>query len=384
MSEGGVVRLPARDKRLRPLESEGVDGFSGQDIPTIKWIIPGVLVEGGVTLFSGQGGKGKSLLCMQMQAALATGQHWLGIEVDRMSSLALYCEDERIVLHRRFEDIRIHYGVDFSDLELARFKSRVGEQNELMRFWGKKQDEGEITGFFRQVAEEIENWGVRVLIVDTVADCFGGNENFRSQVRTFVNKMRQLVLANRGGVILNAHPSRAGLADGSGLSGSTGWENSVRGRINLTEPRRGQDEDGEDAEPSKERILKVMKNNYGPAGTKWRLTWDRGVFTRTDGTGPLGTVERLELRGKLMEAARYLVSQGARPILDANPANSLINLARKLPSCREIPWTVLRKIQDGLVEESQLEKVPLGPKSKIRIYVRPNGMTFPEEQESLV
>jgi hypothetical protein len=58
------------------------------------------------------------------------------------------------------------------------------------------------------------------------------------------------------------------LTDGTGRSGSTGWNNSGRWRCNFTQVK-----DDDDL-----RQLEIVKNNYGPRGEKVRLRWERGVF----------------------------------------------------------------------------------------------------------
>src|SRR6185436_8386954 len=67
-------------------------------------------------------------------------------------------------------------------------------------------------------------------VIDNVADVFGGSEIDRSQVRQFVALMRQIAIASNGYVIMSSHPSLAGIASKTRLSGSTQWHNSVRAR----------------------------------------------------------------------------------------------------------------------------------------------------------
>lgn len=380
MADRAVNLHEARKSRPTPFQSGTFADFDGRDVPQVKWLIPGVLVKGGVTLFSGQGGKGKSLLVMQLQAAAATCQDWLGMptQAEPVPSFALYCEDEADVLHGRMDAIRKHYGVNWADLEPCRFVSRVGYNNELMRFWGRNREEGEATALLQQVREEVVNWGARIVIIDTVADTFGGNENIRSQVRTFVNALRALVLPVGGGVILNAHPSRAGLSDGSGLSGSTAWEASVRARINLTEPKKQDSDDDAEQEPTRERILKVMKSNYGPAGQRWRLLWDDGVFIRADAKST-SQMERLDAKNKLLAAARYYVSRGFHLSSLHGTKASLTAKAVELPSCKDIAFSALKWAQEKLEEEGQLVPVDIGPQSRRRRYIRPSDMVYPDE-----
>ena len=101
-----------------------------------------------------------------------------------------------------------------------------------------------------------------LIALDTAADMFGGNENDRSQVRQFIGLLRGLAITANAGVLLASHPSLSGITTDSGLSGSTGWHNSVRSRLYFKAAKAAE---GDKANPDL-RELEVRKNNYGPSG----------------------------------------------------------------------------------------------------------------------
>jgi RecA-family ATPase len=108
-----------------------------------------------------------------------------------------------------------------------------------------------------------------LVIIENAADVYGGNEVDRTNVTRFMRTLLgRLTVPCESTVMLIQHPSVSGLNDGTGRSGSTGWNNAGRWRNNFT---RVKDEDGL-------RQFEVVKNNYGPEGEKVRLRWDRGVF----------------------------------------------------------------------------------------------------------
>jgi RecA-family ATPase len=88
------------------------------------------------------------------------------------------------------------------------------------------------------------------------------------QVRQFVGLLRGTALKENVSVILLAHPSLTGLASGSGTSGSTAWNNSVRARLYLEA----------DDKDKNARVLKFMKSNYRPKGEPMRLIYRNGLF----------------------------------------------------------------------------------------------------------
>jgi RecA-family ATPase len=370
----------ARAARARPFIVKSLSEYQEKAVPRRDWLIPSILLRRSITLFSGDGGVGKSLAVMQLQVAAALGVDWLGIPIaEPISSFGFYCEDDEDELHRRFDQICRFYGATFADLEdRVRFASRVGEpDNELVEFRGRQEfSKPTKTATYGQIMDEVENWGTQLVILDTATDIFAGNENIRYQVKAFVNLIRAYALVNNGGVILNSHPSKSGMSDGSGFSGSTAWNGAVRNRLYLTAPKPKDDEDGR----TDDRMLKVMKSNYGPFGEKMRLRWQEGVFIRTDGPSVSGSiVDRLDAKAKLLAAARYLIERGANLSPDAQVRTSLVVLARTLPSCRDISWGVLRNAQDVLLAEKSLVIVEMGPPSKRRKYVRPDNMVYAGE-----
>ena len=111
------------------------------------------------------------------------------------------------------------------------------------------------------------------MILDTLADLHSGQENDRTVARQFIGLLRGLAIRYDTTVVLLAHPSLTGMSTGSGLSGSTAWNASVRSRLYLERV-----EDGTDEPNANRRRLVVKKANYGPVGSEISLTWQDGVF----------------------------------------------------------------------------------------------------------
>jgi RecA-family ATPase len=173
-------------------------------------------------------------LAQQLLTATAIGSNWLGLATTPVRSIGFFCEDPEDELHRRQDDINRYYGCDFADLGNTRWMPRFGENNILMSFSGGV---GQLTELFRQLLTAARRFEAHLVIVDTVADTFGGNENDRGQVRQFVQGCLGRIARDLDGcVVAIAHPSRAGLATGTGDSGSTGWNNSFRSRLVLEDP----------------------------------------------------------------------------------------------------------------------------------------------------
>ena len=363
---------------LAPFHTIDPRDWKGKPVPPRRWLVPDMLIRGYVTLLNGDGGVGKSLLAQQLATALALGRPFLGMatQPQPVPVLAVFCEDSADELHFRQDRINAHLGCDWDDLGHLTLVSRVGLANELMVFG--RHDVGEETAFYQQIDTRIRDSGAQLTIVDTAADTFMGNEIIRPQVRQFINALARLAMINDGAVLLTGHPSLTGLSSGSGLSGSTAWHNTVRGRLYLTQPPAP---DGGDEETSDARILKLMKSNYGPAGNKLKLRWRDHVFVLENEAGgaPADFVDRLEIDNAVLAGLRKLVGDGALIAADPDAPSGLANKVRRLPSCRRWSWASIVAAQERLLGRGKIVKVEMGPPSKRRIYVRPHDMRLPGE-----
>jgi RecA-family ATPase len=259
----------ARLQIIRPTE------FQGLLVPARQWIVPDWIPRGCVTGIYGDGGVGKSLVAMQLQTAACVNKPWLSrpIAETDIRSLGFYCEDDKEELWRRQAAINNHYGCQFKDLTGCDWVSRVGADNLLMVFTSK--GEGKLTALHKLVIEQCLDEKRTLLILDAVADGFGGNENDRSQVRQFVQHCLGSIALAIGAVVALAHPSRMGMATGTGDSGSTGWSNAFRSRMYLDRPKI---EDGDQIANTNDRILTRKKANYAARDEELRLEWKNGVI----------------------------------------------------------------------------------------------------------
>jgi RecA-family ATPase len=140
-----------------------------------------------------------------------------------------------------------------------------------------------------------------LIIIESAADVFAGNENDRAQTSQFVALLRGFARQISCAVLLIAHPSLSGLAAGTGNSGSTQWTNGPRARLYFSEIKR----DGDDDDTG-HRELKVIKSNYGPAGEVVRLRWHDGVFVIEPKAGSL---ERMAADANADAAVRRLLEE---------------------------------------------------------------------------
>lgn len=304
-------------------------------------------------MLSGDGGIGKSTLLLQLMACLSLGQPFLGFDCDQVPTAGFFAEDDEDEMHRRLAAILPNLGASFADLgDRLSYVSRVGLDNLMVRY-DARTGEPEETRFLGDVMNHALETGARLLVLDSLHDLYGGNENHRGQVRHFVGALRQIALEIDGAVVLAAHPSAAGLASGSGTSGSTAWHNAVRSRLYLKRPP--VDDDDGPADPSL-RVLQHPKSNYSADGGEWRLHLKDGVFVREDAPGGMiGAIERMGAEEAFLAGLDRLDRQG-RHVSDASnsPRYAPKVLAASPIGGKRFTKTELRRAMEALFQRGEI------------------------------
>ena len=242
------------------------------------WIVKDMVPDDDAILNQGDGGAGKTTTMLQLAVAVATAREWLGLPtVDEPQNVLFFsCEERTKKIKMRIKPLL--YGpaspyngeVTWSDLKRLRIMG-LADRDALMAI---KDPLGRIvpTEMFEFFKRKIEQHKAKLVIVDSLYDVYGGDENARAQVRQFVGMIRRFTSRFGCALIVLGHPSLYGMATGSGTSGSTGWRNAFRGMLYTTV-----------AEPKKKggpRLHKIesKKNNYGDPDKAVDLIWSAGIF----------------------------------------------------------------------------------------------------------
>lgn len=245
--------------------------FAGQPVNGRAWHVLDLIPRRNVTLLYGDGGTGKSLAALQLCASTALGRSWFGSAVQQGSALFFTAEDEFDEVHRRLVDIAAAERVALESL-CGLAVSSLADRDALLAAPVGRGGGLAPTVLYTVLSDRIAVTRPALVVIDTLADTFGGNEIDRSQARWFVGQLRRLAIEFDTAVVVLAHPSQQGMTSGSGASGSTGWNNSVRSRLYF---------ESDPTNPSN-RILTTKKSNYGPKGGQVRVRWERGVFVEVD------------------------------------------------------------------------------------------------------
>jgi RecA-family ATPase len=277
-----ACRKADEEKRQREGKSEAEIPLPYVDlaldpIPPRQWLVPERIPMRNVTLLSGEGSIGKSILLMQLSGAVAlVDKDWIGTLPEPGPVLYVSCEEDDDEIRRRMEDVARHFGSTRQEMWGLRVLSFAGKDAVLAqpdRFGIMRP-----TPLFERIRRDALDLRPKLIVIDNVADVFAGKEIDRAQTRQFITLLRGLAVDTGAAVVMSAHPSLTGISTDTGLSGSTGWHNSVRARMYFK------------AAPGADttlRVLEVKKNNYGPVNESIVLRWKDGVYVVEPGKGTL-------------------------------------------------------------------------------------------------
>jgi RecA-family ATPase len=252
-----------------------MSNWDSEPLPQRKWAIKDRVPLNQAGLFSGEGGTGKSIIELTKNCAHVLGKDWLGSLPEPGPAFYLGAEDDVDELHIRIAAIASQYGATFQGLiEGGLHVLCLLGQDATLCAASAKSGKVETTALYKQIYEAAGDIKPKNISVDTLSRAFAGNEIDRTQVYAFAMHMQALAMVASGSVTVLSHPSLAGIASGTGISGSTAWHGAFRFRQYL----RGAKADSGEQPDNDLRELQFKKNQYGPMGEAIVLRYQRGLF----------------------------------------------------------------------------------------------------------
>lgn len=240
--------------------------------PPRDWILRSWIAAGNATLVSGAGGIGKTLLMQTVSTALVLGHDYIDSVPQARRVLFWAGEDDTAELWRRQLAICKPFGIDLMGLpEGYQLKSYYSHDITLASVVFGELTE---TPMMRELREQVGDYKADVVVLDSVARVFGGSENDRHQVTTFISWLARACAPTNAAVVLIGHPGKAASAE---FSGSTAWEASVRSRLYFGSKLPDEEPDDDDQPDDGARFLCRRKANY--SAKDWcRLNYRDGVL----------------------------------------------------------------------------------------------------------
>lgn len=340
-----------------PLPFLNIAAWHDQPVPEREWTVKDRIPRNNVTLLSGEGSVGKSILSLQLGVAVVLGRDWLGALPEPGPALVVCCEDDGDELWRRLDRIFSHYGAGYGETKNLHVLALAGE--ETLMATPDRSGLIQPTKLFGKIREAANDIRPQLIVLDNAADVYGGNENDRAQVRQFIGLLRSLAMAAHAGVLLTSHPSLTGISTGTGLSGSTAWNASVRSRLYFKRATTNKDE-----EPDPDlRMLEVMKSNYGPIGETIHLRWKDGLFV------PVGGISNLETLAAEQKVDEIFSAQ----IIQFNKQGRNVSAKHNAPTYAPTEFAKEKAAKDAKLRKSDFEAAMRRLLAAGKIRVEPYG-----------
>jgi RecA-family ATPase len=340
-----------------PVELEVVSAasFAGQPIPRQRWLVPDLIPAGNVTILSGDGATGKSLLGLQLAVATATAGEWIGAAPEPGKVLFVSAEDEIEEIHRRLAKIK----PGLSELEDLSIVNMAGKDAVLAAPEGR---DGLLhaTPTFAALHKLIATHRPSLLILDTLADLFGGDEIKKVHARQFIGLLRGLAIDFEVTILLLAHPSQQGMSSGEGTSGNTAWNNSVRSRLYL-ERRKARDGAEDDTDI---RTLTTKKSNRAAVGSHIVVRYCDGKFVRENDAARVDERER-EAERVFIALLRQFEIEG-RNVSHQTCSTYAPKQFAEHPNANKISKAAFKKAMDQLLARGKIRIDENGPPARRR------------------
>ncbi|GAC1471513.1 MAG: hypothetical protein PVSMB7_23350 [Chloroflexota bacterium] len=186
-------------------------------MPPPTWLVADTVPAGGVVGLYAPPNVGKTFLALDMALCVATGTPWHGRDVQ--PGFVLYVSAEGgMGIGKRVRAWLLEHGIDAK-------KVNMGWLVEAISVYGESDD---LVKLFDRIEEEIEQTPV-LIVIDTLARCFDGNENEQEDMGRFIKGVDELRSRFKCTVLILHHTR----LDGERERGNTAFRGAADTMISL-------------------------------------------------------------------------------------------------------------------------------------------------------
>jgi AAA domain len=334
--------------------------LQGLTPPEREWVVSRWIPCEHPTLLAGKGGIGKTLLAQHLATSVVLEREFIA-HVERPRRVLFWAgEDDHNELWRRQLAICGHFEVPISALgDALVLQSYMGADITLAApVFGSLAP----TPMLAELREQVLDYKAELVILDNSARLFGGNENDRHAVTTFLAWV--LGACAPAAVLLLSHPARA---IGSEFSGSSAWEGSVRTRLYMSDQLPGdrakKDDEDEGIVDPRRRYLSKRKANYSPLDV---VVFDLDPDTKVlvpESHQPgrtMGVPNEDECRRVVRTAVERLAALGEYGNTASNTNNYLPKLATRYKLLDRLSERQFSTAMFAMISNGQLKKGVVG------------------------
>jgi RecA-family ATPase len=324
-------------------------------LPPMRWLATNRIPAGDVTILSGDGGGGKTTVALQLAVSVERGLgDWLGTVAESGPVIFFSGEEPEAEMRRRLHRVTRKRGLEPPDLKGLHF--HFADPDACLLAIAQRDGTMAAAPLFTALATAARAIRPALIVVDSIAATFGGNQNDRVHARTFVGLFRTLAREVDCAILLLDHPSLSGITSGTGRGGSMDWQNATRARLHL------ETVEGDDG--STGRVLEVKKTNYGPCGEKVRLQWDEGCFVlQGTASAPHQAAANNTADQRYLECLDAVTTQG-RHVCPGKGRGYAPKEFAEMPQAAGMTARAFQAAQERLFGAGVIEVVPYGPASR--------------------
>lgn len=324
-------------------------------LPPMQWLATNRVPAGDATILSGDGGGGKTTVALQLAVSVERGLgDWLGTTCEAGPVIFVSAEEPENEMRRRLERVARKRGIEPNEIANLHFHF-ASPENCLL---GVALPSGAMgpTPLFNSLATTAAAIRPVLIIVDSIAGTFGGNQNDRVHARTFVGMFRRLAQDVDCAVLLLDHPSLSGITSGTGRGGSMDWQNATRARLHLETVTA---EDG-----TVGRVLEMKKSNYGPVGDPVKLRWEDGSFVMASSApAPQQAAAHAGAEHRYLECLDAMTAQG-RHVCPGKGRGYAPKEFAEMQQANGMTARAFQAAQERLFAAGIIEVVSYGPPSR--------------------
>jgi RecA-family ATPase len=345
-----------------PLVWIKMDNWDTEPEPEREWAVFNRFPLYQPSLFSGEGGAGKSLLMQMLCSAAPISRGWLDVVPEYGPGWLIDAEEDEKELHRREITISRHYEVPIADMIKGGLRLMSLAGHDAIMASVSRGGKVEPTALYKQIFEEAGDVKPKIITIASAANVYAGNENVRTEVQQFCGLLTRMAIASHSAVILVSQPSNTGITSETGLSGTTQWHNAVRARAYLKSRKA---EPGEQPDDDLREIV-FKKNQYGKKADSLVLKWRDGLFLPLSGVSSLDKAAVYEKASEVFLKLLRRFNEQNQDVGAVSGTNYAPSVFARHSDAAGLTSQQLAKAMQQLIDNKTIIVEPFGPPSKRR------------------
>jgi regulatory protein RepA len=196
-----------------------------QPLPQPEFHIQNLLTKDGRMLIYGGAGVRKSWLVQHLAFSIATGSDWLGFRT---------AQDRVLLVNFEISP------VPFASLRLRPMEARFALQPQMLYEWSPGIMRLDDRPTFNTFAAFVRNIAPKVIILDCLQACYGGDENDMEQSSVWIDNVEELRREFGCSIVIVHHENKSILATGMGrIRGTSRFPGWVDSTIHMVEQPTG-------------------------------------------------------------------------------------------------------------------------------------------------